>query len=478
MGGMQWASIVRWNNESAVFEMWLCVGHSLCVSIFQRRFFSSFEFVRTYFVLINRDCPCRTCILAGGPCFTQLKENSTQFYCTKCTVFEKLDREYLDCVTEFINTKSDEANKKVRLVYQAKDTNKPITFSIDNMIDPSEEWTNNHGYHMAWAVFKHLPSNIKTFLLFDSFTKCDNLILTARRPYNTLNFSVEHFCSYQTPVCNRNECRVATQIIAGLYPLNFSKFLVSAYQPLTEDERKELMNIQHLYFTYLIRKLCNDNTKTVSQASVNDMIYDVDDTDYALLCDIGSAFAECYLTETKIPLEEALDSCFSFDGLDIELNMFWLDCIYMTKTTEKMHCSPKKRNGFEEDPKLMELKELRSHMDKLFLERPSAQKTAVIKQEELVPPPIASIQPTERVLPPSSSSSSSTSSASVSNVAPVVQSSGTIKKEQKVIDQSAKAACEDIKAKCDSSSPKGDHLAEAIKLAVNQELNLWVFCKR
>ncbi len=285
------------------------------------------------------------------------------------------------------------------------------------------------------------------------------IFFLARRPYNTLNFSVEHFCSFQSPPCNRNECRVATQIIAGLYPLNFSKFLVSAYQPLNEDERKELMNIQHLYFTYLIRKLCNDNTKTVSQASVNDMIYDVDDTDYALLCDIGSAFAECYLTDTKIPLEEALD-CFSFDGLDIELNMFWLDCIYMTKTSDKLQCSPsKKKNGLEDDPKLLELKELRTHMDKLFLDRSYAvqKPTTMPKQDDLVPP-LASIQPAER-LP--------------SMLGTGMLTSGTIKKEQKILDQTVKAASDDSKMKCESSStPKGDHLAEAIKLAVNQELNL------
>ncbi|KAG4067279.1 hypothetical protein HA402_000270 [Bradysia odoriphaga] len=372
------------------------------------------------------DCPCRTCMLAGGPCFTQIKENSTQFFCTKCTVFEKLDREYLDCVTEFINTKSDEANKKVRLVYQAKDANKPITFSIDNMIDPSDEWNRDHGYHLSWAVFKHLPT---------------------RRPYNTLNFSVEHFCSFQSPPCNRNECRVATQIIAGLYPLNFSKFLVSAYQPLNEDERKELMNIQHLYFTYLIRKLCNDNTKTVSQASVNDMIYDVDDTDYALLCDIGSAFAECYLTDTKIPLEEALDSCFSFDGLDIELNMFWLDCIYMTKSTEKLHCSPsKKKNGLEDDPKLLELKELRTHMDKLFLDRSGGPKSTSSKKGDAAPQ-VLSYEAAELLCT-------------------------RLNSKQKTVDQTVKVVGEDSKVKCESSSPKSDHLAEAIKLAVNQELNL------
>lgn len=376
-------------------------------------------------------------------------------------MFEKLDREYLDCVTEYISTKSDEANKKVRLVYQAKDINKPV-ISIDNMIDPSDEWHKDHGYHLSWAVFKHLPSNSKFWISIGHHWLFNFpflfFILIARRPYNTSNFSVEHFCSFQSPPCNRNECRVATQIIAGLYPLNFSKFLVSAYQPLNEDERKELMNIQHLYFTYLIRKLCNDNTKTVSQASVNDMIYDVDDTDYALLCDIGSAFAECYLTDTKIPLEEALDSCFSFDGLDIELNMFWLDCIYMTKSTEKLHCSPsKKKNGLENDPKLLELKELRTHIDKLFLDRSSAQKSTVTKQDDLVPP-LASIQPAEERLS--------------SMLGTGMITSGTIKKEHKMNDHVAKTASDDSKLKCEASSPKSDHLAEAIKLAVNQELNL------
>lgn len=186
------------------------------------------------------------------------------------------------------------------------------------------------------------------------------------------------------------------------------------------------------------------------------MIYDVDDTDYALLCDIGSAFAECYLTDTEIPLEDALDSCFSFDGYDIELNMYWLDCIYMTKSNEKLHCSPsKKKNGLE-DPKLLELKELRTHMDKLFLDRACVQKSTSTKQDDLVPP-LASILPAERLS---------------SMLGTGMLSSGTIKKEQKILDQVVKAAGEDSKSKCESSSPKSDHLAEAIKLAVNQELNL------
>lgn len=188
------------------------------------------------------------------------------------------------------------------------------------------------------------------------------------------------------------------------------------------------------------------------------MIYDVDDTDYALLCDIGSAFAECYLTDTKIPLEEALDSCFSFDGLDIELNMFWLDCIYMTKSTEKLHCSPsKKKNGLEDDPKLLELKELRSHMDKLFLGRtdvPNATSTTTTKED---------IAAAAAALPQVSSSEAAEMLCT------------RLKNKQKSTDHTVKVATggDDSKLKCESSSsPKSDHLAEAIKLAVNQELNL------
>lgn len=98
---------------------------------------------------------CRTCILAGGPCFTKLKENTKQYYCTKCTVFERIDRDYLECVTEFITSKSDEANKKVRLVYQPKDVE---SLPSEIVIDPTVEWLKDHNYHLSWAVFRHMPS--------------------------------------------------------------------------------------------------------------------------------------------------------------------------------------------------------------------------------------------------------------------------------------------------------------------------------
>lgn len=230
---------------------------------------------------------------------------------------------------------------------------------------------------------------------------------TARQPYNVDEFSLEHFCSSQTPPCKRNECRVATQIVAGLYPLNYSKFLIPAYQPLTEDERKKLINTHQLYLTYLIRKLCNDNTKIIGEYNVNDVVLDVNDTEYALLCDIGSAFAECYLTEAHIPLDESLSACFVFDnGVDIELDMYWLECIYPSlmpslyldgdspaataaaaaaaaEATIVQQQQQRRRIQIEDDPKLRELKEIGVHIDKLFWDKPSLQK-AIIRQEDII----------------------------------------------------------------------------------------------
>lgn len=157
----------------------------------------------------------------------------------------------------------------------------------------------------------------------------------------------------------RNECRVATHIIAGLYPLNFSKFLIKAYQPLKEEERKELMNIQKLYFSYLMQKISDDKSQKVDMLQQMDLLWNIDDAEYTLFCDIGSAFAECYLIDMPIPVQELLDSCFILDNHDIELNTYWLECIYMFKESDN---SPLKK--IENDPKVLEF-QLRMQMDQI-----------------------------------------------------------------------------------------------------------------
>lgn len=177
--------------------------------------------------------------------------------------------------------------------------------------------------------------------------------------YSASSFEARHFCSFQDPPCSSNECRVATHIIAGLYPLNFSKFLIKAYQPLNEDERKELMNIQKLYFTYLMQKLCDDSSKKIDPLRQMDLLWNIDDTDYTLFCDIGSAFAECYLIDVPIPVQELLDSCFLVVNNDIELNMYWLECVYIVKEGDN---SPLKK--IENNPKVLEW-QLRMQMDQI-----------------------------------------------------------------------------------------------------------------
>lgn len=182
-------------------------------------------------------------------------------------------------------------------------------------------------------------------------------MLAARKVYNPKTFDRKHFCVYQEPQCTKYACRVATHIIAGLYPLNFSKFLLKAYNPLKENERKELMTIQKLYLSYLMQKIDDEKVDNVDILHHMDLLWNIDDAEYTLFCDIGSAFAESYLIDMPIPVQDLLDSCFIFESKDIEMNMYWLECIYMLRENDQ---SPLKK--FEHDPKMTEF-QTRLHMD-------------------------------------------------------------------------------------------------------------------
>lgn len=178
-----------------------------------------------------------------------------------------------------------------------------------------------------------------------------------RPPSNT--FNREHFCVYQKPPCSKYACRVATHIIAGLYPLNFSKFLLKAYNPLKENERRELMTIQKLYLSYLMQKIDDEKADNVDIFQQMDLLWNIDDAEYTLFCDIGSAFAESYLIDMPIPVQDLLDSCFiyEYDKKDIEINMCWLECIYMLRENDQ---SPVKT--IDNDGKLSEF-QTRLRMD-------------------------------------------------------------------------------------------------------------------
>lgn len=160
---------------------------------------------------------------------------------------------------------------------------------------------------------------------------------------------VQHFCTFQQPPCQRNDCRVATQIISGLYPMNFSKFLITTYEPVHEDDSKGMM---HFHLAFLLRKLCAENGQVAAggsplpstsngvgtaggHVSLTELLHDVDESDSAMLCKIGSAFTDCYLTEHAAPVAELLKECFVLrPGVDIELNVLWLEVMYTEQDEE------------------------------------------------------------------------------------------------------------------------------------------------
>lgn len=90
-------------------------------------------------------------MVAGGPCLSQVKENTDQLCCSKCAFYEKLDRDYLDYVKKEINQRIDAVDKD-KLLPTLNDI-------LDEELGNVQEldWEDNHTYHLSWAVFKHLP---------------------------------------------------------------------------------------------------------------------------------------------------------------------------------------------------------------------------------------------------------------------------------------------------------------------------------
>lgn len=172
-----------------------------------------------------------------------------------------------------------------------------------------------------------------------------------------MKFDPRHFCMFQEPPCPRTECRVATHIIAGLFPLNFSKFLIKAYHPvyIMQQFHDEIKNF-------------DPKTKDLK----------MDGSGYPMPCGAGSAFAECYLIDAPIPVQEILYSCFVVDNNDIELNIYWLECIHMFRTNEN---SPFKK--LEDDPRVREV-ELRLQMEHFGMDGPELRAEMTNRERKLL----------------------------------------------------------------------------------------------
>lgn len=102
-----------------------------------------------------------TCLFAGGPCNTQAKGSLDKYYCTRCSFYEKLDRDYVDYIKKDLTRKLQETiDKKKPLSLLSLDLDDEYILSDGDLND---FMLTNHCYHLSWAVFKHLPSNYPVF---------------------------------------------------------------------------------------------------------------------------------------------------------------------------------------------------------------------------------------------------------------------------------------------------------------------------
>lgn len=182
-----------------------------------------------------------------------------------------------------------------------------------------KDFKTGHGeYHLAWSIFKHLKD---------------------RKPYNKQFVHPEIFCVFNDPPCDRIECLVATNIIVGSYPLDFSKCLIKTYRKLTADEREKYLKIpmQSIIKKYsLLKTDAQQPTESLTDSNLMlllNMYWDTGETENALRNGLAAALAEKYKIDVKFPHKHIIYSyfyaLFRTDPVanDIVLDLQWLEQI-------------------------------------------------------------------------------------------------------------------------------------------------------
>ncbi|XP_055716056.1 uncharacterized protein LOC129809929 isoform X3 [Phlebotomus papatasi] len=274
-------------------------------------------------------CECRTCLIAGGPVFSQSDEQNLKI-CAKCC-FKTFDRDYLTYVMKFIHkheekyfVETDKGRQCISFDLFSSDaeTSSVAVVKAENQVI----------YHLAWAVFKHIPDRV---------------------PYTIKKLDLRHLCMFRTTPCRRVECRVATHLIVALYPFKLTKFLLNSYQPLSDELRKKFFrnpNNNSSNYLHLLYEDCNLDTGIVA-----------------------SVFAECYLTDFTFPPDEEIFPCFQFlfktTGTDIEIDLGWLECIHITKAMILESKTDSDKKSLAEE--CLSVADLKIQMENLKLSGPS-----------------------------------------------------------------------------------------------------------
>lgn len=157
----------------------------------------------THFV----ECVCRTCMLAGGVSPCRIRSKNKTFYCTNCTKYEAINRDYLRKVTQFVDEEIVVKTPAEKLAARLANANGRTTTTNGNRaatrtwtettsavltetgnVPPlnttattttamcpklnaalkqsaHDEWFENNSYHLAWGVFQHLQRKCFVFLI-------------------------------------------------------------------------------------------------------------------------------------------------------------------------------------------------------------------------------------------------------------------------------------------------------------------------
>lgn len=277
-------------------------------------------------------------------------KSKEQLYCAKCSFFKKLDRDYLDYIGEFFNNplkelqalEREHMNGMTNSSQSGGSSSSSITeIALPDSSEADQQQSAERGassspvkdednssstvvatsnaladntslYHISWAIFKHLPDRVA---------------------YTWTTLEPKRFCIFQSEPCKINACRVAINIIAMLYPLNLSKFLIKSYRPLKEEERKNMAENWNIDVKNFMQRFCDDINKRwrtevadrIHPLHFLDLLWESDDSESALLSDMASAFAEWFLIDFQFPQRNVIYQYFTkfflAKGTDIEFDM-------------------------------------------------------------------------------------------------------------------------------------------------------------
>lgn len=194
------------------------------------------------------------------------------------------------------------------------------TMKKNSSVDENE--SNNEVYHLSWALFKHHED---------------------RKCYNEAIIQPDQFCVFQKQCCSEKKCSVAVSVLIGVYPSQFSKYLLRTYLPLNDEDRENILKVPELELRKLFK--CKPNDIILNERDVGDfseahlfamknMTWDGDDYNERSL---ASALAENYGVNAKFPHTNIFFSYFNTifkinaKQKDIVFDLDWLEQI--TKST-------------------------------------------------------------------------------------------------------------------------------------------------